>query len=101
MKNVVVIVNSSVVQAVTDLLRESAVTAFTVTPVEGHGLRAGDDDSQSIRDRVVGFVPEVRIDIILPDAEVASLIESLSRPDAGLAGHGTFWVLPIEQRGRF
>lgn len=100
MKLLVLVVNSSVLQIVTDELRLLGVAGFTVSPVEGHGAHTAEDRFLSARDRVVGFVPRVRIDIVLPAEQVGAVLDSLSAPDTGLGEHGTFWISAIDRFGQ-
>ncbi|MDP2316290.1 MAG: DUF3240 family protein [Pseudomonadota bacterium] len=101
MKNLVLIVNTSVVQSITDQLRALDVPGFTVSHVEGHGAHTAADQFLSARDRVVGFVPRVRVDVVLPAERVDAVLDALRQPGAGLAGHGVYWVAPVEQFGQF
>lgn len=101
MKNLTLVVNASVHQAVTDLLRALGVVGFTVSHVEGHGAGAAKDSFLSARDRVVGFVPRVRVDAVLPPEQLNTVLEALCKPGSGLAGHGTFWISPVERIGQF
>ena|SRR5215210_6594547 len=101
MKNLTLIVNANVQQAVTDHLRQLDITEFTLSPVEGHGSYSAGDAFISARDRVVGFVPRVRVDIVLESERLATVLERLREPDTGFAGHGIFWVSPVEQHDSF
>ncbi len=101
MKNLVLIVNASVQQSVTDHLRALDVEGFTVSRIEGHGSYTTEDPFLSSRDRVVGFVPRVRVDIVLPPERITPVLDSLREPSTGLAGHGVFWVSPVEQFDQF
>jgi len=101
MKNLVLIVNASVQQAVTDHLRALDVPGFTVSQVEGHGAHTAEDPFLSPRDRVAGFVPRVRVDIVLPLERITVVLDALREPSTGLAGHGVFWVSPVERFDQF
>ena len=50
------------------------VRGFTFTDVEGHGAKDGGDATLSARDDVVGYVPHVRVDILLEDEDVADVL---------------------------
>ena len=97
MKHLVMIVNASVQESVTDQLRALDVTGFTVSRVEGHGAHTAEDPFLSSRDRVVGFVPRVRVDILLHHEGIDAVLDALRDPGAGIAGHGVFWVSPVER----
>ena len=101
MKTLILIVNADAYQALTDHLRELGVTGFTVSHVEGHGPHTAEDQFLSSRDRVVGFVPRVRVDIVLPSEQAAVVLDTLRTTGSALSGHGTFWVSPVEDIGRF
>jgi len=101
MKNLILIVNASVQQVVIDHLRELHITEFTLSKVEGHGSYSAGDAFISARDRVVGFVPRVRIDIVLEPERLTAVLEALREPDTGFAGHGIYWVSTIEHFDSF
>jgi nitrogen regulatory protein P-II 1 len=101
MKNLVLIVPANTCQSVTDRLRELAVSGFTVSHVEGHGAHTAQDTFLSARDRVVGFVPRVRIDVVLPGGDVDGVLAGLSTAGAELSAHGAWWVSPVERAGGF
>jgi nitrogen regulatory protein P-II 1 len=101
MKNLVLIVPSNVYPSVTDRLREIAISGFTITHVEGHGAQTARDTFLSARDRVVGFVPRVRIDVVLPEEAVEAVLAALADTGSELTGHGAWWVSPVERSGGF
>jgi nitrogen regulatory protein P-II 1 len=100
MRNLVLIVPESAYTAVADRLRELDVAGFTVCHVQGHGPHTAEDPFLSERDRVVGFVPQVRVDIVLPSDQVPVVLAGLQAPGTDFSGHGTFWVLSVESFGR-
>lgn len=101
MKKLTLIVHADVQQALADALRTlPAVTGFTFTPVEGHGPRDERDPFLSARDRVVGYVPHVRVDLLLEDRDVDTVLEALQASNCGVAGRGLFWVTRLERHGR-
>ena len=101
MKMLTMIVPADTKQILADTLRGLAqVPGFTFTHVEGHGTRAGHDAMLSARDQVVGYVPHVRVDIILEEADLAGVLEALRNSQCGLAGRGHYWVTGLENQGR-
>lgn len=101
MKHLVMIVHASAQQDLADQLRTlKQVRGFTLSAAEGHGSQSEQDPLLSARDRVVGYVPRVRVDVLLDDAEVDTVIAALRAPACGLAGHGVYWVTAVEQSGR-
>ena len=101
MKNLTLIVHADVKQALADTLRGlKVVQGFTFTPVEGHGTHSGDDASLRAHDRVVGYVPHVRVDLLLEDGDVETVLKALHASNCGVAGRGVYWTTPLERQGR-
>ncbi len=101
MKNLTLIVHADIQQNLADLLRsQSAVTGFTFTHVEGHGTQDEFDPALSVRDRVVGYTPHMRVDLLLKDEDVDKVLQALRVGGCGPAGCGVFWITPLEQHGR-
>ena len=101
MKNLTLIVHADVQQALADTLRSiKQASGFTFIHVEGHGAQDGRDPTLSARDRVVGYTPQVRVDILLEDGDVEVVLQALRAAECGLAGRGIYWVTPVEQQGR-
>ena len=101
MKSLIVVVHGNVQQQLADRLRSlDQVQGFTFVHVEGHGTHVEGDPFQSARDRVVGYVPRVRVDILLEDTDVATVLAALRETDNGLAAQGIYWVSAVEEHGR-
>jgi nitrogen regulatory protein P-II 1 len=100
MKNLVIIIHSDVQLALADQLRGlSQVESFTFAHVEGHFAQTEDDAALSARDKVVGYTPRVRVDILLEDADVSDVLEAIREQAHGVSGHGDFWVADVSQHG--
>ncbi len=100
MKNLVLIIHSNVQVALADELRRlRQVEDFSFAHVEGHFAQAEDDALLSARDKVVGYTPRVRVDILLEDADVEDVLEAIHDNAHGVAGHGMFWVTEVSQHG--
>ena len=101
MKILTLIVHANIKQALADLLRSlPQVTQFTFTHIEGHGAQDERDPSLSARDYVVGYTPQVRVDILIDDENVDAVLDTLRRSNCGVAGRGMYWVTPAEEHGR-
>jgi len=101
MKNLTLIVHSDIKQALADVLRGlKEVEGFTFTPVEGHGPQDERGTFLSARDRVVGYVPHVRVDILLEDAVVDDVLNALQQSQSGVAGRCVYWVTTVARQGR-
>ena len=100
MKMLTLIILADVKQMLADTLRGlQQVQGFTFTHVEGHGTQDSRDPTLSARDHVVGYVPHVRVDIILEDKDVADVLVALRNRQCGLAGRGHYWITEVERHG--
>lgn len=101
MKTLTLIVHADLKQTLADLLRSlPGIGGFLFTPVEGHAPQDGRDAFLSARDRVVGYVPHVRVDLVLDDHAVDSTLKALQAASNNLGGGAEFWISPIERHGR-
>ncbi len=101
MKKLTLIVHADIEQALADFLRGlPKVPGFTFTHVEGHGARDEHDPSLSARDRVVGYTPHVRVDIVLEDEDVDAVLAALRKNQSGVVGRGHYWITRVEREGR-
>ncbi len=100
MKNLTIVIHAGVQQALADSLRElEPVQGFTFTHVEGHSHHSEEDPFLSARDKVVGYVPRVRVDVLLAASDVNVVLATLTE-QSYLNGQGVYWVTPVEQQGR-
>jgi nitrogen regulatory protein P-II 1 len=94
------IVSNDIEQALADTLRGiGQVTGFTFTRVEGHGSQDEHDAALTARDRVIGYTPHVRVDILLKDEDVNDVLQALRTANCGLAGRGIYRVTAVEEQG--
>ena len=101
MKMLTLIVHADTEQALADMLRGlKQISGFTFTHVEGHGAQDEHDPSLSARDRVVGYTPHTRVDILLKGEDVDDVLRALRASGGGLAGRGLYWITPVDQHGR-
>ncbi len=104
MKMLTLIVNADVKQVLSDTLRGlNQVNGFTFTHVEGHGAQESLNPNLSARDFVVGYVPHVRVDIILQDKDmdIENVLDALRNSQCGLVGRGRYWITEVERMGQF
>ncbi len=100
MKNLTIIVHAGVQQALADSLRTlEQVEGFTFSHVEGHSHHSEEDPFLSARDKVVGYVPRARVDVLLADGDVDAVLASLVE-QSHLSGQGVYWVTAVEAQGR-
>lgn len=93
MKCLTLYVHAAVQSDVVDCLRGAPeVTGFTLTECQGHSTSTGKDVFQAARDLVVGFVPRVRIEVVLEDGAVEPLLRRL-RACSGKEGTAGAWLV--------
>jgi len=101
MKNLTLIVHAEIQQTLADVLRGlKVIEGFTFTHVEGHGSQDERDPQLSARDRVVGYTPHVRVDIVLNDKDVDKVLDVLRESRCGVSGRSVYWTTPVQQHGR-
>ncbi len=101
MKNLVMIVHTNVQQELADRLRGiEQIEGFIFSSVEGHGVQVEHDPFLSTRDKVVGYVPRIRVDVLLDDTDVEAVLATLRDTENGVTGQGVYWITPIENSGR-
>ena len=101
MKHLTLIIHTNVQQDLADQLRSLAqVTGFTFSHAQGHGVQLESDPLLSARDKVVGYTPRVRVDILLEDGDVESVLDTLRKTTYGVEGNGIYWVTAVDQSGR-
>ena len=100
MKHLTLIIHTNAQQDLADQLRSlEQVSGFTFSHVEGHGVQVENDPLLSTRDKVVGYTPRIRVDILLEDGDVDLVLESLRKTSYGVKGQGLYWITAVEQNG--
>ena len=100
MKCVTLIVHASAKSALTDFFHEIAeVRRFTMIDCEGYDENDLADPRISPGDRVVGYIPRVRIDLTVNDPDVTTVMTKLRATESQVSGLGISWITPIEDEG--
>lgn len=99
MKKLSMVVHSSLQMELADSLRNLQVETFMFSHIEEHSMQLEHDPFLSARDKVVGYVPQVRVDVILPDDRARSLLEELRCSDCPFKGKGIYWITNLEESG--
>jgi len=101
MKCLTLIIHTDTQQELTDQLHNlENVSGFTFNHVEGHGLEIENDAYLSARDKTVGYTPRIRLDILLEDNYLDSVLEAIRKTTLNIKDQGIYWVTPVEQQGR-
>lgn len=101
MKKVEAIIKPFKLDEVKDALSEVGVKGMTVTEVKGFGRTGGKREVYRGSAYVVDFVPKVKIEVVVPDALAAAVLEAIERSaKTGRIGDGKIFVLDVEEAVR-
>ena len=101
MKKLSMVVHSSLQQQLADLLRNLQLESFMFSHIEEHSSQLKHDAFLSARDRVVGYVPKIRVDVILEDERALTLLDEIRHSQVSFSGKGMYWITEIEDAGEF
>ena len=101
MKLITAIVKPFKVDDVKAALKAAGVNGMTTSEVQGFGRQAGHTEVYRGTEYTIDFVPKVKIEIVVDDADVAPLVEALSTAaQTGKIGDGKIWVTTVDQLQR-
>lgn len=101
MKKIEAIVKPFKLQEVKDALNELGIQGMTVTEVKGFGRQKGHTEIYRGSEYTVDFLPKVKIETILPDAQVNAAVEAiLKAAKTGKIGDGKVFVSTIDDAWR-
>jgi nitrogen regulatory protein P-II 1 len=101
MKKVEAIIKPFKLDEVKDALAEIGVQGMTVTEVKGFGRTGGKREVYRGSAYVVDFVPKVKIEVVVPDELVVSLLEAVEKAaKTGRIGDGKIFVTNVEEAVR-
>lgn len=82
---------------VKESLMQSGVHGMTVTEVRGFGRQKGHTEMYRGAEYTVDFVPKIKIEVVVTDAELARAIEAITRAaKTGQVGDGKLFVTKLE-----
>ena len=98
MKQVTAIIKPFKLDEVREALAEVGVNGLTVTEVKGFGRQKGHTELYRGAEYVVDFLPKIRVEMVVADATVDSVIEAIVKAArTGKIGDGKIFVSAIEQ----
>jgi nitrogen regulatory protein P-II 1 len=101
MKKVEAIIKPFKLDEVKDALSEVGIQGMTVTEVKGFGRTGGKKEVYRGSAYVVDFVPKVRVEIVVADSQVQSVVDAIEKSaKTGRIGDGKIFVTPVEQAVR-
>ena len=99
MKKLSMVVHESLQQTLADFLRSQNLETFMFSHIEEHSSQVEKDSFLSARDKVVGYVPQVRLDVILSQESIKLLLESIKNSNNIFNGKGIYWVTNLDDFG--
>jgi len=98
MKQITAIVKPFKLEEVRESLAEVGVTGLTVTEVKGFGRQKGHTELYRGAEYVVDFLPKVKVEVVVKDAELDRSIEAIIKAaKTGKIGDGKIFVTTIDQ----
>ena len=97
MKLIVGIIKPFKLDDVKDALKDLGVQGLTVSDVQGFGRQRGHTEVYRGAEYTIDFVPKVRIEILVDDADVERITTAIVETSrTGKIGDGKVWVVPVE-----
>ena len=97
MKLVTGIVKPFTLEDVKSALEQIGVLGMTVSEVQGYGRQKGHTEVYRGAEYSVDFVPKIRVEVVVDDAQVDKTLEALiEAARTGKIGDGKVWVTPVE-----
>ncbi len=93
MKLVEAIIKPFKLDEVKDALLEAGIQGMTVTEVKGFGRQKGHKETYRGTEYTIEFVPKVKVEVAVTDAQVPRVIETITRTaKTGSIGDGKIFV---------
>lgn len=97
MKKIEAVIKPFKLEAVKEALASAGVEGMTVTEVKGFGRQKGHTEIYRGSEYTVDFLPKVKLEIAVADADVAKVLEIVvTSAKTGKIGDGKVFVLPLE-----
>jgi nitrogen regulatory protein P-II 1 len=78
-------------------LHRVGVAGMTVSEVQGHGRQRGHTEVYRGAEYVVDFVPKVRVDLVVEDADASAVVDAIvEAAGTGQIGDGKVWTTAVE-----
>ena len=101
MKLVMAIIKPFKLDAVHEALTELGIQGLTVSEAKGFGRQKGQTEIYRGAEYVIDFVPKVRLDLVVDDDQVDSVVEAIQQAaHSDKIGDGKIFVLEVAQAMR-
>ena len=96
MKLITAIVKPHRLDDVKDALKSAGVQGMTVSEVKGFGRQGGHSETYRGSEYAIDFIPKVRVELIIDDAQVDSVIDTIkASAQTGKIGDGKIWITEV------
>ncbi len=83
---------------VKDALKGAGINGMTVSEVRGFGRQGGHSETYRGAEYTIDFIPKVRIELVVDDAQVVPAIEAIRQAaNTGKIGDGKVWLTNVER----
>ena len=97
MKLIVAVLKPFKLDEVKEALKTLGVQGMTLTEAQGFGRQRGHTEVYRGAEYEVDFVPKLRIEVLVDDAEANAVVDAIvSTAATGKIGDGKVWVLPVD-----
>src|SRR5882672_8117331 len=97
MKKVEAIIKPFKLEEVKDALGDIGIEGMTVSEVKGFGRQKGHTEIYRGSEYAVDFLPKIKIELVLADAQVAAAVEAIVKAaKTGKIGDGKIFVSSVE-----
>src|SRR4029453_13994731 len=97
MKKIEAIIKPFKLDEVREALAKAGITGPTVTEVKGFGRQKGHSELYRGAEYQVEFLPKVKLEILVDDAQAAPIVEALEKAArTGKIGDGKIFILPVD-----
>ncbi|MGA9777192.1 MAG: P-II family nitrogen regulator [Limisphaerales bacterium] len=101
MKKIEAIIKPFKLNDVKEALNEIGIHGMTVTEVKGFGRQKGHTEIYRGSEYTVDFLPKVKIETVLPEAQVEAAIEAIIKSArTGKIGDGKVFIYPVDDARR-
>ena len=98
MKKIEAVIKPFKLEDVKDALTEAGITGMTVSDVKGYGRQQGHSELYRGAEYVVDFLPKIKLELIVSEAEVDSTIDIIvNSAKTGKIGDGKIFVSSVEK----
>ncbi len=98
MKKIEAVIKPFKLDDVREALSEIGITGMTAIEVKGFGRQKGHTELYRGAEYVVDFLPKVKLEIVVKEADLERCIETISKAaQTGKIGDGKIFVSPVEK----